>query len=410
MKKTSNKSGSWRLIVSIALSLALILYLGYQIYSVNHDVIKTEYALDYTFYQTIPLQGFFVRDESVLTNDQSGVLGYTQASGSKVSAGQTIARVFDTAQQAAIQTEIDQIDKTIKSLDGIQVEGTQLAASAEILDSRINTAINQLQEITDRGHTQGLNSVSDDLLQLLNKKQVALGTAGSFNTYIEALNAQKAALVSQLGNSGAPVTVDQGGYFVNSADGCEDIIEYDSIEQLSVADVENALNAKTKDVACVGKLVASSEWYIASVVEQSISQHISKDDWVEITIPLLSDQVYRCQVASLTMDYAAGKAVLVLRCSQMDGEVAKARVEKIQLRMNTYHGMRINQSAMRVVDGITGVYVVDGISAVFKPVEIIYSDTGFAICAYDTSNTDALKQYDEVIIRGGDLYDGKIIR
>ncbi len=410
MKKTSNKSGSWRLIVSIALSLALILYLGYQIYSVNHDVIKTEYALDYTYYQTIPLQGFIVRDESVLTNDQSGVLGYTQASGSKVSAGQTIARVFDTAQQAAIQTEIDQIDKTIKSLDGIQVEGTQLAASAEILDSRINTAINQLQEITDRGHTQGLNSVSDDLLQLLNKKQVALGTAGSFNTYIEALNAQKAALVSQLGNSGAPVTVDQGGYFVNSADGCEDIIEYDSIEQLSVADIENALNAKTKDVACVGKLVASSEWYIASVVEQSISQHISKDDWVEITIPLLSDQVYRCQVASLTMDYAASKAVLVLRCSQMDGEVAKARVEKIQLRMKTYHGMRINQSAMRVVDGITGVYVVDGISAVFKPVEIIYSDTGFAICAYDASNTDALKQYDEVIIRGGDLYDGKIIR
>ena len=177
-----------------------------------------------------------------------------------------------------------------------------------------------------------------------------------------------------------------------------------------MSDVESALKSDQTNVACVGKLVESSEWYIASVVEQSISQHISKDDWVEATIPLLSDRVYRCQVASLTMDYASGKAVLVLRCSQMDGEVAKARVEKIQLRMNTYHGMRINQSAMRVVDGITGVYVVDGISAVFKPVEIIYSDSGFAICAYDTSNTDALKQYDEVIIRGGDLYDGKIIR
>ena len=110
------------------------------------------------------------------------------------------------------------------------------------------------------------------------------------------------------------------------------------------------------------------------------------------------------------MNYADGNAVLVLRCSQMNSEIAKARNEKIQLRMHTYHGMRINQSALRVVDGITGVYVVDGISAKFKPVNIIYSDTGFAICAYDTTNSNALKQYDEVIVRGGDLYDGKIIR
>jgi hypothetical protein len=94
----------------------------------------------------------------------------------------------------------------------------------------------------------------------------------------------------------------------------------------------------------------------------------------------------------------------------MNQQLAQARIENAQLRLRTHRGLRVNQAALRVVDGVTGVYVVSGITAKFRPVDILYSDTDFAICAYDAANTNSLVQYDEVIVRGGDLYDGKIIR
>ncbi|MBR4867533.1 MAG: hypothetical protein IKU10_00100, partial [Clostridia bacterium] len=359
-KKTKKKPASMRAILSIGLSLSVILYLGYQIFSINYDVLKTESAIDYTYYHTTPLQGFFVRDEVIISNNVSGVVGYCQPSGSKVASGQIVARAFETNEQAAMQTEIDEIDVQLKGLEGIQIEGAQLTASAEVLDSRINNSINQLQNITDQGHTQGLTKVSNDLVQLLNKKQVALGTAGNFNAYIETLKARKTTLLSQLGPAGIPITVDQGGYFINSPDGYENILKVENLKNLTCADIEKALETEPVESDGVGKLVASSEWYVAATIEQDLSKYVKKDDWVEITVPLVSDEVYRCRVEALISSHNENKAVLVLCCSQMNSEIAKARNEKIQLRMNTYHGLRVNQSAIRVVDGITGVYVVDG--------------------------------------------------
>ncbi len=409
-RRKPKSNTSWRRIVSIVLSVLLIAYLGYQIYSVNHDVYKTEYAMDSTYYHTMPLQGLILRDETVIAGSADGLLGYCQPSGSKVAAGHTVARVFDTPEQAAAQTRVDEIDRLIQDLSSIKTEGMQITANAQVLDSRINDTINQLLAITDRGTTGGYTSVSDELIQLLNKKQVALGTTGGFQAYIENLKAEKATLQTQIGNANDAISVEKSGYFVNSVDGYESMFAYEKATEISYAQLEEALKTTPAAAGGIGKLVASNEWFAVASVEQSISQHLAVGDHVEITIPILSDEIYRCQVEALTMDYANSTAVLVLRCGQMNSDIAKARIEKIQLRLNTYHGLRVNQSALRVVDGITGVYVAEGIAAKFKPVEILYSDAGFAICAYDTANSGGLKQYDEVIVKGGDLYDGKIIR
>ena len=106
------KKISWRRICSIALSLAVLLYLFYQIYSVSHDTIQTEYALDYTYHETIPLNAFIVRNETLLTTDATGVIGYAQTNGSKIPAEQIVARVFETDEQAAVQAQLDEVNES----------------------------------------------------------------------------------------------------------------------------------------------------------------------------------------------------------------------------------------------------------------------------------------------------------
>ena len=50
-----------------------------------------------------------------------------------------------------------------------------------------------------------------------------------------------------------------------------------------------------------------------------------------------------------------------------------------------------------------------GIAAKFKPINILYSNASFTICETDTASS-ALKLYDEVIVEGKDLYDGKLVK
>ena len=73
-----------------------------------------------------------------------------------------------------------------------------------------------------------------------------------------------------------------------------------------------------------------------------------------------------------------------------------------------YSGLKVPKKALRVVDGQKGVYIVKGMQAKFVPVEILYSTDNMMIC----NKLDAdgqLRLYDQVIVKGRNLYDGKII-
>ena len=76
--------------------------------------------------------------------------------------------------------------------------------------------------------------------------------------------------------------------------------------------------------------------------------------------------------------------------------------------LETYTGLQVNSKAVRFVDGEKGVYVLSGSVVHFVPVNIIYSTDSYCICETETTGV-RLKLYDEVIIKGKNLYDGKVI-
>ena len=58
-----------------------------------------------------------------------------------------------------------------------------------------------------------------------------------------------------------------------------------------------------------------------------------------------------------------------------------------------------------------GVYVKVGEKVVFKKLDVLYRGDGFVLSnARDDSETQYLKLFDEIIVEGKDLYDGKILQ
>ena len=79
------------------------------------------------------------------------------------------------------------------------------------------------------------------------------------------------------------------------------------------------------------------------------------------------------------------------------------------ISFRNYKGLRISQKALRILDGEKGVYVKSGYSVKFKKVDILYTGLDYYLCQIQYGSSDQLSLFDEVIVEGTDLYDGKPI-
>jgi hypothetical protein len=69
----------------------------------------------------------------------------------------------------------------------------------------------------------------------------------------------------------------------------------------------------------------------------------------------------------------------------------------------------VGSAAVRFVDGQKGVYVIQGKQVIFKPIRTLYEKENFVLCEPTGDAKRALRLFDQVIVGGTDLYDGKTI-
>lgn len=109
------------------------------------------------------------------------------------------------------------------------------------------------------------------------------------------------------------------------------------------------------------------------------------------------------------------ETVLILSSKIMDSDIARLRTEDVEIVINETDGIRVNKSAVRVINGVQGVYVLTGNIVRFKKLDIIYTGEDYVISkmikedVYDENKVPYLKIYDAVILEGKDLKDGKLI-
>ena len=115
------------------------------------------------------------------------------------------------------------------------------------------------------------------------------------------------------------------------------------------------------------------------------------------------------KVEKINMSSNGDDAVLILKISEMNSELASLRTSSITLIKDEYEGIKVKNTALRVVDGKTGVFVVSGMEAKFVTIDIIHSTEEYTVGALNTTDSSKLRLYDKIIVKGKNLYDGKII-
>ncbi len=427
-----------RTLGAVVLAFLVLLYVGYQAYQATHQSIRTETAMYGEVSDVLQAQGFILRNETVIDESYSGVLSYRVADGSRVSRGGVIADIFSNESDAASQRELDQLDQEIENLQSLSQTANFYVANPSMLGDQIYSALEGISQLVNENDFSGLNTQKGELQNALIRRQLITGeeSAEDYSQRISQLQSQRDTLASQTGSATGSILAPEAGYFISTVDGLENVMDISQVESITVAQAEELLEQQPSSIDAVGKICQDFNWYAVCVFDEDDMVRFEGVEDVYLDIPFASTEQIPAKVLARNSDGESGKTAVVFQCSTMDADIAAVRNEAIQVTVNTYSGVLVNERAIRFADveytttdedgntvtqvqeNVKGVYVLYGGQLEFVQVFTDQTVNGYAICRTDLTEeeqsmlvTDSTIQlYDQVVVEGTDLYDGKIVR
>ena len=241
---------------------------------------------------------------------------------------------------------------------------------------------------------------------------------------------------AQLG-SPTQITAPQTGYFVRASSsgrlnaGADDILAQDPAQLKAYLDSNPTLPLD----GCAGKIVSGFTWRYVGVCSAEQGQKLLGQNGkplsssVQIRFPGQTDRSFKATVSEVTIDEEQGLARFVLTCNVINGDVLCLNHAAARISVGESTGLRIPASAVHYLkeDGteaetqgenyIPGVYVKYGNIARFCKIDPVDNDhplvtDGDYILVLPKGTDGSVSQvrlYDEIIVSGQNLYDGKLL-
>lgn len=414
-------------ILLAVITLGVVAYFGIQALRYFADPLATTAAYTYQVDRSVSLSGYVVREELVL-EDSDGLLRLQRTEGERVSAGGTVAVVY--ADQASLdrQTELDTLEARLEQLEFAQeaAEGAEVALK---LDNQIIQSILDLRGSLAADRLDKAESYGDTLRSLVLKRDYTYSETEDLSAQITELKSQISTLRTQAASSTRRITAPEAGLYSAVVDGYEQVLTPEVLETLTPSTL-TAIQADESLQTDVGKLILGDNWYYAAVVSQADAQTLSEGRSMHLRFSKGVEQDLSVTVSHIS-EAENGRVVVVLKGNTYLPELTLLRQQSAEVILGSLEGIRVPREALRaekasvdengelVTTEQTGVYCLVGMEARFKPVEVLYSGDGFALVrsAYDTAAGDLtssqevarLRDGDQVIVTGRDLYDGKVL-
>lgn len=380
----------------------------HQLISSLYKPIKTETAAYTTAADGINITGLIIRNETLIKAPSSGVLHFVTGDGSRAPKDGVIANIYDSESASVTISRIDSVNAKIADIEEMLSYNDLEAADLDMINNKIKLCLNNLIINSSNGDFQSISDYSESLLSAFNRRQAAMGETADFSAQLTALKSESASLSSSLPAAKGSITAPISGYFVSKADGYENVLKCDNLDSIT-PEFLNGIKAETVEDGVVGKLVSDYEWYIAASIPVNDSLSYKEGDELTVYTSVKSFPKLPVTVKRINISSDSSSAAVIFACNDMNSELASMRTGPMTVVKKEYSGLKIPKSALRVVNSKRGVYVLTGMQVKFVEVNVIYSDDDYMICEKQTEDEKVLRLYDEVIVKGKNLYDGKIV-
>ena len=410
-------------IIGIAvLAVIVLVYVCCQIYiSVNRSSITTEVAIAASEKKTLGVDMFIVRDEKIITASGSNIVSAVGDS-TRVGVNDTVAYSFSDSVSAGNILRMREITEELDYYSALLNQSVSISGDTTAHDNRIMKDLVDFSAMVDSGDFASLGMSESELRDAITSKQTATGVRLELSDIITELENEYASLKSQTGRY-SEIKSGGTGYYISGVDGYENTLDYDKVDSWKIEDVQAAFSAEPSEVAAnqIGRLVHGYYWYLACVVDTNQINTLREGRRRTISFPDSSVGDITATVKMIRSDVSTGKSLLVFECNTMNENLSTLRNERAVIILEEISGYRVDNRAIRADENNEmGVYVVKGSVLRFRKLEIAYTGDEYSIVTtpFLRNDDEKMKQvskseyigvFDEYIVDGQDLYDGKII-
>lgn len=385
-----------------------IVFVVHQVYSSAYKPITTVSAEYYTAVEGFQINGVIIREEKIITSGTSGALHFILSDGERVAKGGVVANVYSNSGASVTVNRIEQLKSRIADIEEMQSYNDVEAADITLVNNKVNNSLNTMLRGVAAGNFSNFESDSAELLTNISRRQMITGEQTDFSERLTELKNELDSLNASLPQPVGSITTDASGYFVSGIDGYENVLTCENIDGLT-PEYLDSIKADAVPDGAIGKIVSGYTWYIAAKLNISDSIKYKTGDRLTLKTTLKSTPELDVTVEKINASQQDDTVVIIFSCQQMNSELASIRNGSMTIINNTYSGLKIPTKALRFQNEKTGVFVRSGMTVKFVGVNVIYRTDEYIICEQQVSNESVLRLYDDVIVKGKRLYDGKII-
>lgn len=404
-------------IISAILSILLIAYIIYHLVLSFSDDIETMAADVVTVSETYNAEAYIFRNENLLYASSPGNANYLFEDGTMVRRGAAVANIYSSGNTDELKNQISDIERKISILESSSLAKDVTLSDSSSLDSQIENLYYSLQNKKNTDDIDYVFRRKDELLTLLNKRQLVLKVVDGFDGQIATLQGEKNSIASTMGGIAQTVYTDTSGYLYSDVDGYESIFTADAVDTFGFDDFNNMISSTPDSAAAgaIGKIATDYKWYIACEMPSVQQQYYTEGANYDVNFPYSGGTVIPMTLHRIVTSGSSDSIILVFSTGNIPKGFNFLRKQSVEIVQQSYTGYRIPVSAVRIVDGVQGVYVKRGSVVLFKEIKPQVEIDGYFIVEEqdklnDENYADKLGMYDLVITKGKNLYENKVIQ
>ncbi len=415
-------AGVLKYVISTVFSIGLVVFLMYHIIgSLTSDVETTPISFT-TQEQVSEYDAYIFRGESLLYTAPGdvGSINFLKEDGTKVSVGEEVCQVYAGNASTESGIALAEIEQKLELLRNSNLDENVNYSDTQLIDTSINNAYYTLLTRMADGAAGYAMAKSDELISSMNQRLIITKHVENFDAQIRTLEARRHALITGSGTVAESVYSDCAGYYYSDIDGFEKIFSSEKISNLTL-DEYDSLVSSAADISLqknrsggtnCGKIVTEYNWYIGVRITTEESRSYTEGYTYTVIFPYNSDIRISMILDRMILQADDDRVVLVFRTNTIPEHFSFLRRQSVQIVTNTWEGYKVPLSAVRIIDGVQGVYILEGYIVEFRRIEPLREIDGYFICRENNGteeDADMLELYDHIIINGKNLYSGKII-
>ena len=399
------KSPKFVNLIAVTALLILLVLLSFQIYNYFFLTLKTEYAVEATMEDTFEIKGIVCREEHVLVDNTDGYHDIILNDGEKVSKGGTIAHIYGSEADVKAQEQIRLLKAEIDSYNAAISARTSYTGDNSAYEQSIQNALSEYSGALQHNDAFGAQESLAAFEKNVFIKEIVTGENVDYQQEILRLRNEVSTLEASISSTVSNMKTDRSGYYSRTVDGYESTVTPKILAEYSIEQYDNLITQMETAPAAVGdnvgKIISDYDWEYYFVVPASTVKNYKVGQTMYFRFPSITDD--RIDGVITSLKHEGDNALVGVACSAVHSEFLSARTLEGVVITRTYAGIRVDKNSVRLVDGESGVYVKVGQIVKFKKAEILYMGSSYALLASDGN----VVNFDEVIIGGKNLYDGK---